>query len=408
MTSIEIRNSIRVLRDQLAGLEADARSADSAVSDRARLEMARVGGRIDALEESLDEVLADEANIRAQGGVPVFGEAGGVQSAAARDVASLVLGPRGSFAGMVLGKKVPVMAETTPVTPATNADKSIYNPDMGLFQPTEERRGLPVYDMTGLSPFLSTLSTGTCDGDVKYYRATKLTNNAAGFKKGQAGDKAESEIEWTPATANMEILAHWVPVSKVDTNRYSNLATVINGQLMVGLQLKRDAVALWGDTTGGIKGICKDTAITTYTKKSGDTIADHARRMITKSVTATGMYPDHVCISPEAKEAMDLLKDTTGTYLRLTLGGTTWGLPVVEDVNMVQTSGGTTKHGMLVYNSHAATWLTADQVELSVGLIDRQFVNNAYTLLAESSHALMVPYPESFVLLDDCMPAASA
>lgn len=404
MTSLEIRNSIRRLREQLPALEAEARSSDSAASDRARLEMARVGGSIDALEESLDAVLADEADIRAQGGVPVFGDAGRAQPPVARDVASMVLGPRDAFGGMAVDRMVPVRGEAA----TGNADNTAYNPDMGLFQPTEERRGLPVYDMTGLSPFLSTLQTGTCDGDVKYYRATKMANNAAAFKKGQAGDKAESSIEWTPVTANMEILAHWVPVSKVDTARYSNLATIINSQLMVGLQLKRDAAALWGDTTGGIKGVCKDAAISKYTKKAGDTIADHARRMITKSVMATGMYPDHVCISPEAKEAMDLLKDSDGTYLRLTLGGTTWGLPVVEDVNMAQTSGGATKHGMLVYNSHAATWLTADQTSLSVGLVDRQFVNNAFTLLAESSHALMVPYPESFVLLDDCMPAQAS
>ena len=116
---------------------------------------------------------------------------------------------------------------------------------------------------------------------------------------------------------------------------------------------------------------------------------------------ATGIHPDRIVVHPLVKEAMDLAKDDTDAYLALTIGGATWGLPVVEDINMTSTdSSGATNYGMMAYWGGAATWLTADTAEVTVGLVDKQLIENSYTLLAESTHALKIVYPESFVYLE--------
>ena len=40
---------------------------------------------------------------------------------------------------------------------------------------------------------------------------------------------------------------------------------------------------------------------------------------------------------------------------------------------------------------------------MTVGLVDKQLIENSYTLLAESSHALKIVYPESFVYLESAI-----
>lgn len=382
-TSLEIRNMIKTTRDALNAAAALAASDDSTVADKAREDMLRLGGRIDAMEEQLDSALAEEAAMRADGCVPL------VRAAAPKrmTIAAKVLGTSAGFAGFEPGRSVSVPMDQL----------SIDVNEIGT--PVTTDTGLPTYDLTGLSPFLATLRQGMCDGDVRYMQAAKLDNNAKGWKRSSGEQKAKSGIVWTPATANLETVAHWIPIAKQSARRYRDLETAINNELMDGLHIACDAKALKGSETGGIVGVLNNDAIQTYTAKEGDKLTDHARRMITKSLMATGIHPDHIAVHPVVKEDMDLIKDDNNQYLALTINGTTWGLPVVEDVNMFTQSNDKTNYGMLSYWGGAATWLTADTAEVTVGLVDKQLIENSYTLLAESSHALKVVYPESFVYM---------
>ena len=386
-TSLEIRNEIKAHRDSLSAAAALASSEDSAVRDKAHDDMLRLGGRIDALEEQLDAALGEEASMRAEGAVPIIGAA--AARPARRGIAARVLGDKARFAGLNPGYSASVPMDALSVTV----------PELGT--PSSDERGLPTYDLTSLSPFLTTLRQRTCDGDVRYMQAARIDNKAAGWKRSSGEQKKQSAIGWEPATASLETIAHWIPIAKQSAKRYSDLETTINNELMDGLRMTCDAKALCGAEAGGIGGVLKEDKIQKFSAVAGDKLTDHARRMITKSLMATGIHPDRIVVHPLVKEAMDLAKDDTDAYLALTIGGATWGLPVVEDINMTSTdSSGATNYGMMAYWGGAATWLTADTAEVTVGLVDKQLIENSYTLLAESTHALKIVYPESFVYLE--------
>ena len=75
-------------------------------------------------------------------------------------------------------------------------------------------------------------------------------------------------------------------------------------------------------------------------------------------------------------------------------------MTIVEDENVVvsTTSEGTTTTAdyMMVYFSGGCSLNVADEDQVDVGLIANQFIQNAYTLLAEGTYALKVPFPKAF------------
>lgn len=384
MTSLEIRNRIKTLRDEQASREADLASSDSTVSDAARDAINRIAGRLEALEDQLDSALADEAAL-ASASEPIL--MGGAPEPSAPSAYE-------AFRGLSLnGPKVGIRA----------ADL------VTLTDPERQDLSLPVMDLP-MGGFVGTLLQATTNEDVKYYEATSFVNNAdtwAGVGAQGTNTKAESSIAWTPRTAPLETVAHWVPVDKMSARRYGQLDSVIRGELLLGLRQKQAEKALVGSAQGGICGILNNQGIITYTAAQNDTVADSVRKMITRVILQTGLFPNRLAVSPIVAESLDLLKDTQKRYLQLVVNGRLWGLPVVEDVNLTvtETTGEgqeavtTVSEGALVYYDGAATWFTADAASVEVGLIDKQFVQNSYTLLAECTNALKVPYPKAFSYL---------
>ena len=383
-TSLEIRNRIKTLRDEQAAREADLASPDSAVSDSARDAINRIAGRLEALEDQLDAALADEAALAAVSEPILMGDPQPPRAPSAYD----------AFRGLTLdGPKVGIRA----------ADL------VTLTDPERQDLSLPVMDLP-IGGFVGTLLQATTNEDVKYYEATSFTNNAdtwAGVGNQGTNTKAESAISWTPRTAPLETVAHWVPVDKMSARRYGQLDSVIRGELLIGLRQKQAEKALVGSAQGGITGILNNANIISYTAAQNDTVADSVRKMITQVVLQTGLFPNRLAVSPIVAQSLDLLKDTQKRYLQLVVNGRLWGLPIVEDVNLTvtETTGTgndavtTVSEGALVYDDGAATWFTADTASVEVGLIDKQFVQNSYTLLAECTNALKVPYPKAFSYL---------
>jgi len=125
-------------------------------------------------------------------------------------------------------------------------------------------------------------------------------------------------------------------------------------------------------------------------------VVDSIKRMITASVLATGIYPNQICMGPEALDDIALMKSTDGSYLNLMLNGGLWSLPIATDVNFKTDAG---KNDILVYNGTCATFYTQHGVTLEYGTINEQFVYNETSILVEGSHALKVSTPKSFVHL---------
>ena len=255
--------------------------------------------------------------------------------------------------------------------------------------------------------FLDTIPQGQTDADEHYFKSPVLTNNAAGWV---SGDKPESAISWTPDVAHLETIAHWIPIPKMAEKRYPTLQNVVDFSLLLGLRMKKNEFAVRGKNTSGIVGITNQVGLLTYKKSEGENIYDMVVNMSARVKIASGFPANCVALPTEAISALKTAKGTDGHYLypEIVQNGTIDGKQIVEDNTLAVSTAGdggttTTKHGCLVYFSGGAQFNTADADEVTIGLVDKQFIQNTYTMLAEGTYALKVPFPSAFCYCSEVM-----
>lgn len=260
--------------------------------------------------------------------------------------------------------------------------------------------------------FYDTLPKFTTEGDEKYFLPPTFKNNAETHTLGS--EKAMSELTWTEHTSQIETIAHYMPVHNQMKNRYQTLVSTINSALMLGLRLKRGSKCLRGANNNGIIGAVNFPGIQTWTYKSTDNLVDNIADMAMMSTLGSGIAPNYVALSPKTIRAIAKLKDKNDRYLFPdfkagdTLPGT--NMTVVEDVNMTVTTVTkgednkdvvTVKETALVYYNGVASYKAADNDAVTAGFIDKQFVENSFTLLGEGTGLLRIDTPASFVYCDD-------
>ncbi len=334
-------------------------------------EALRVEGQLREIDDEISRVTAEEEEAR---------NAAVQKAQRLHTIGADLFGDRAVFDGIQPGFKA-----TMPIKDAVS----------GLPTPQIYRRDLPspVAPPTG---FLATLAHGTAEGDEHYFTTPVLDNKAAGWVDGQ---KPESSLAWGEDTAHLEVIAHWIPIKRQTANRYSELESIVANSLMMGLDLKADEYALRGNNQNGIVGVCNKPGILKHKKVEGKNLKDTFASMKRKVRVATGIAPNYVALSPYTLEELSQSKDQVGRYLFPDIGngGNIAGLTCVEDVNMTVESTETA----LVYYNYAASFDIADTAEVTVGLVDKQFIENAYTLLAELTAALRVDMPAGFCYCPD-------
>jgi hypothetical protein len=371
-TSIEIRNLIRASQLEQTAVPADA-------EDRAE-QLFTIQGRIQALESELDSVLEAEAEVRAS-----LQNVGVGITSQARGLAEMAFGPRAQFDGVQPGFRAAV------TIPAGMPD---IDPSLPAFP--DYPRG-----------FVDTLQQATCTGSVIYLRRGAKTNAAAQWASG--GTKAESAYQWTPHTAPLAWIAHHAPIEKTQASDWGQLDSMLRGEMMLGLRQAKSRDALVGANAAGITGITNTVGIQTATVAGGDTVYDAIRRAVTRVILVSGFYPTHVAVSPQVDEALDLLKDENKQYLAVKVGNRVWNLEIVQDNGLTvhDADAGLTHYGFIVYASVGATWHTKETDNVEIGLVANQFIENAYTLLAEGRHALSVRFPDAFCYCQDAITAVA-
>ena len=244
--------------------------------------------------------------------------------------------------------------------------------------------------------FLDTLPKGTVDGDEKYFIPEEFDNLADEWT---TGNKPESGVYWSEVTAHLSTIAHWVPIHKLMAKRYGTLEERTADMIRNGLRQKADELAIRGNNNNGIIGIANTTGISSYTVAQGDNIYDTIVKMA-GTVREWGFAPNYVALHPAAVTALSLLKDNNNyLFPNLRAGGTIAGLTVVEDSHLFDS--GTGKYDAIVYYNGGAVWKTADEIELTIGTTDKQFIQNAYTLLGETTALLRVDQPLAFCYCAD-------
>lgn len=389
---------IATLQDNLRDYEGQvATLVASGDNDAAREMSGRIALTRELIMDAASEIEAENRSLR---------ESGAAVQAEAASVGARVLGNIATFTGLQNGwqGRAPIGNSMPSLARLSNAVSGLTTPQIYRY----DIHG-PVAPPTG---FLATIPKGATEGDEHFYRTPVLTNNAAGWT---SGNKPESALEWTPAVANLETIAHWMPIKRQTANRYKLLDSIVSNSLMLGLDLRCDDYVLRGSNSSGIVGVLNTTGILVHKKASGKNIKDTLAAMKRKVRVATGIAPTHVCLSPYAIEELSEEKDTTGRYLfpDIANGGTIAGLIVVEDVNMTKTTvttlgegesattTTTVKEEALVYYPAGASFDVADPEEVIIGLKDSQLIQNEYTILAETTACLRVDIPGCFCHCQD-------
>lgn len=389
-SSIQLHNELRDLDAKIAEARAKFNATEGDEQALCRDAINQYKGQQDALNEQLHDVLEAEDAMRRDGGVPLAAPVD-ANVFKPRNLAQQFLGDPGAFTGLTAAD--------------VNVKKAVHNEYQEFGLGTVERVDLNIPRQTNdNAPYfgiIDTLGTASTDADLLTYfipDTDAYKNNAAKWKKGQT--KAKSEMAWKKETAYLETVAHYVPVSKLEMRDYGQLENVINTELLYGLRrnLAAAVVSQAADASDpGIVGLTKNANVQKYTKLADDTIADSAYRMANDVFLKSGYAATHIAMHPYVSESVELSKDTTGRYLNVMVGGKLFALTVVDDANLVDT----TKYGMMVYWNGGATVFTKHQDEVSIGLVDSQFIQNEYTILAEGTHGLKVARPDAFSYLAD-------
>lgn len=260
--------------------------------------------------------------------------------------------------------------------------------------------------------FYDTIPKFTTEGDEKYFLPPAFTNNAATHTIDS--EKAMSELEWTEHTVHLETIAHYMPVHNQMKNRYSTLESTINSALMLGLRQTRGAKILRGANNNGIVGATNFKGIQDWTFVTTENIVDNLADMAMMSYLGSGIEPNYCALSPNAIRAIAKIKDKNDRYLfpNFKAGDVIPGtnMVAVSDVKMQVTTTTkdsenkdvtVTKETALVYYNGVASYKAADNDAVTAGFIDKQFVKNSFTLLAEGTGLFRIDIPASFVYCSD-------
>lgn len=397
-SSIQIHNELLDLDNKIADAQGKFNASEGDAKDAFRDAINQFKGEQKSLNDMLSDVLAEEEKVRNAGGVPL---ANGTENKAfkPKSLAEELLGARDAFRGLKFGEKLGIDVKDASTKPYT---------DFGLPGVEEIDYNLPrqTTDATYQYGFLNSLPKGTTAADVlKFFVKddSKYANNAATWTAGN--EKPSSAMGWKQATANMETIAHLMPVLEMQVNDWGQLRSLIDIELLMGLRLAEGKAALSGNNANGIVGVLNNSDIQTVTKAASDDVVDAVRKMKTDILLNSGFAPTHLAVHPYVAESLELMKDKNGRYIEQVINGKLWALEVVEDINLATTTGtdktSTTTYGALAYWNNAATWFTKDTDSIQVGLVGNQFAYNEATIRAEGTHALKVTYPKAFAYLAD-------
>ncbi len=390
-SSLQIHNELRDLDLKIAEAQDKFNAAEGDAKDAYRDAINQFKGEQKSLNDMLGDVLAAEDEVRRSGGVPLASAAPAEYKPG--NAAQDFLGDPSKFTGLTAQNDLNVMRTV----------KNAYT-EFGIGTKIDTDYNFPrqTSDIAPLFGILSTLPTGTTDADVLSFfvpDADSYTNGAKAWKKGET--KGQTSFLWKKVSAQLETLAHYIPVTKLEMMDYGQLASLINTELLYGLRAKLAEAVVAGETEGGIIGITKADGVQKYTAKTGDSLTDSVFKMANDVRLASGFIATHVAMHPYVSESIQLEKDKNGRYINQIVNGKLFALSVVDDANLVTVGDSSSTYGMAVYYNNAATVFTKHSDEVSIGLVNDQFVRNEYTILAEGTHGLKIARPNAFSVLAD-------
>lgn len=257
------------------------------------------------------------------------------------------------------------------------------------------------------------ISTGqTGSQSVEYAREESVTGDAAPTAHGS--EKPELAVEYTLQNAPVRTIAGWMPVQNQQLEDWAQLRSLIDGRLRYRVQRREEEEILYGDGLApNLEGIATVTGTQDIATNGRYNVSDHTLIDVVKmgitDVMVAGYEANAVVLDPRDWEEIVLEKGTDDRYVWAVVtdnnGSRIWGVRAVEAVGA--TSRLTGERNIFVGDwAMGAQLLDRMALTVQVGLIDRQFVENMRTILAEERIALPIYAPAAFALFQTVAPAS--
>jgi HK97 family phage major capsid protein len=248
---------------------------------------------------------------------------------------------------------------------------------------------LPYLGTIMASLFRNVTLGGNNAGVIRYVDQNAITRNAN--NTAEATQKPESAITWIERTLNIEKIADSIPVSKEALEDFDYVQSELDRLLDINLQLKLDQQLYKGNGTSpqllGIYNAAPDFVTTPYDDSVNfANIYDliETIRVDIMNNQQSKYMPNVVLMNPVAIRTMKLTKNADGDYIvpGFYANGQLSGV-VIRETSQV----GATE--MLVGDFRYATLYNREAINVSMGYIANQFVENTITMLAEMRAALL-------------------
>jgi HK97 family phage major capsid protein len=240
------------------------------------------------------------------------------------------------------------------------------------------------------------LAPGTTEGNTVYFpKMTVRYGNAAVVAESAA--KAQSGFDMVQANVPVRTIAHWIQASRNAIDDAPSLRSLIDSELVYGLQLNEEAEFISGDGTGQhILGIVPQaTAYSAPFVVTGEQALDRIALGILQAELAL-LPADGICLNPTDWMKCLLLKNAQGEYI---LGKPNslaqprlWGLPVVPCFAITA--------GNFLVGAFGTAAQLYDRMAIEVLLSTEHNVNfttNEVTIRGEERVAMAVKRPAAFI-----------
>lgn len=285
----------------------------------------------------------------------------------------------------------------------TSADASaghLVRPDYRGVLERIETRPLTIRDMVTVIPV-------TTDS-IEYVKENTRASNAAPVAEATTiaaadGVKPEGGFTFTVASDTVRTIAEWVPATRRILSDAGQLRGMIDEYLNDDISLELEDQMVAGPGTGeNFRGILNVVGIQTGGPPAGATTEVDLLRKARRQVQIGGRTnPTAVAINPIDLETIDLLKWGGATPSGYMAGGPfgaqginrIWGMPVVESEAI---PAGTA----LVGDFRRAILFDREDVTISVGTVNDDFIRNIVRVLGEMRAGFGVLRPAAFVAVD--------
>lgn len=253
-------------------------------------------------------------------------------------------------------------------------------------------------------------------GTLRYFDQTTVTRNAAG--KDENTQYAESVIDWTEYSISAVKITDSIPVTKEAFNDFGHIKGELDRLMNINMVLKEDQQLYAGTGVApqlkGINVYATDKQAVVIAAPYAATV-DNANvydliavlRVVLTTSKQSKYMPNVVLMNPVDILKFKLKKASDGHYILppfIAMNGM-----VIDSISVVETNQ-VTANTLTIGDFRYGTIWEAQGLEIEMGLIDKQFVQDAMTIKASKRELLLVRTADldAFAKLTDITAAVAA